>query len=86
MSVWRNNKDRDGRKVLCLQLGFGERDVDDFAKGDEGVVEGLGGDLVVEAADVDCGFLLSGQFGHDVFLYFFSLSCRGFRVDVLVLT
>jgi hypothetical protein len=46
-----------------LQFGFGEGDVDDFAKGDEGVVKSLRVDLGVETADED-GVFLSGWVGH----------------------
>lgn len=48
-----------------LQLGFGKGNVDDFAEGNEGVVERLGCDLMIEAADEEGRLLLAGSFGHD---------------------
>lgn len=48
-----------------LQIRLWQRNVDDFAKGEEGVVEGLGSDLVVQPADEEGGFL-AGCVGHGI--------------------
>lgn len=45
-------------------IGFGERDIDDFAEGDKSLGQGVHGNRLVETPHID-GTLQTGLFGHD---------------------
>lgn len=54
----------------CGELGFGQIDFDDVAEGEEGVVQGLLGYGMVEAADEDGGFEAGVVRHGGIFLFF----------------